>query len=184
MIVIHTYYNIWLAARNGWKIFLNRRDAVRKLNHLSDATQEQLNDLEDVCAICFDPMSSAKITRCGHYFHASCLRKWLYIQSSCPLCHQDILVNNAEQDWQLLKNLQRLAAVGWHSCNHLQRSCASWRVRIIWHSKLQTVCCSKTISSTVVYCSHTPGELPYRVTNRSLLETLETFVLFSGLWEI
>lgn len=32
-------------------------------------------------------MKSAVITPCGHFFHASCLKKWLYVQESCPLCH-------------------------------------------------------------------------------------------------
>ena len=112
VIVIHTYYNVWLTARNGWKVFLSRRTAVTKLNRLADATQDQLKDLQDLCAICFDSMSSAKITQCGHYFHSNCLRKWLYIQSSCPLCHQDVLISSNEEDWQLLQSLQRLAAVG------------------------------------------------------------------------
>lgn len=32
-------------------------------------------------------MKSAVITPCGHFFHAGCLKKWLYVQESCPLCH-------------------------------------------------------------------------------------------------
>jgi E3 ubiquitin-protein ligase RNF139 len=35
-------------------------------------------------------MKNAKITRCNHFFHGVCLRKWLYVQDRCPLCH-DIL---------------------------------------------------------------------------------------------
>lgn len=36
-------------------------------------------------------MTSAKITRCKHYFHGVCLRKWLYVQDRCPLCHEIIM---------------------------------------------------------------------------------------------
>lgn len=32
-------------------------------------------------------MKSAVITPCGHFFHAGCLKKWLYVQETCPLCH-------------------------------------------------------------------------------------------------
>lgn len=32
-------------------------------------------------------MKSAIITPCGHFFHAGCLKKWLYVQETCPLCH-------------------------------------------------------------------------------------------------
>lgn len=47
-------------------------------------------------------MTSAKITRCNHYFHGVCLRKWLYVQDRCPFCHeiimnQDPAINPASQ---------------------------------------------------------------------------------------
>lgn len=35
-------------------------------------------------------MSSAVITYCGHFFHGNCLRKWLYVQETCPMCHQTV----------------------------------------------------------------------------------------------
>lgn len=35
-------------------------------------------------------MSAAVITYCGHFFHGNCLRKWLYVQETCPMCHQTV----------------------------------------------------------------------------------------------
>lgn len=35
----------------------------------------------------FQDMKSAVITPCSHFFHAGCLKKWLYVQETCPLCH-------------------------------------------------------------------------------------------------
>lgn len=35
-------------------------------------------------------MTSAVITYCGHIYHGSCLRKWLYVQETCPMCHASI----------------------------------------------------------------------------------------------
>lgn len=32
-------------------------------------------------------MKNAVITPCSHFFHAGCLKKWLYVQETCPLCH-------------------------------------------------------------------------------------------------
>lgn len=77
---IHAYFNIWHNARNGWKIFNKRCIAVKKIELLPEASSIQLSDLDDVCAICYQKMVSAKITQCKHYFHGVCLRKWLYIQ--------------------------------------------------------------------------------------------------------
>lgn len=50
-------------------------------------------------------MTSAKITRCNHYFHGVCLRKWLYVQDRCPFCHeiimnQDPAIANEQNDNQ------------------------------------------------------------------------------------
>ncbi|KAK5644572.1 hypothetical protein RI129_005872 [Pyrocoelia pectoralis] len=90
MMCIHAYFNIWCDARAGWSVFMKRRTAVHKIESLPEADEEQLRLLDDVCAICYQEMKSAKITRCKHFFHGVCLRKWLYVQDRCPLCH-DIL---------------------------------------------------------------------------------------------
>ncbi|CAL7938181.1 unnamed protein product [Xylocopa violacea] len=90
MMCIHAYFNIWCEAKAGWSVFMKRRSAVNKINSLPEAKTEQLRMLDDVCAICYQEMQSAKITRCNHYFHSVCLRKWLYVQDRCPLCH-DVL---------------------------------------------------------------------------------------------
>ncbi|GLG94169.1 hypothetical protein R5R35_006738 [Gryllus longicercus] len=90
MMCIHAYFNIWCEARAGWNVFMKRRTAVNKINSLPEADEDQLRRLDDVCAICYQEMKSAKITRCNHFFHGVCLRKWLYVQDRCPLCH-DIL---------------------------------------------------------------------------------------------
>ncbi|XP_051157330.1 protein TRC8 homolog [Leptopilina boulardi] len=90
MMCIHAYFNIYCEATAGWNIFMKRRAAVNKINSLPEANAEQLRRLNDVCAICYQEMQSAKITKCSHFFHGVCLRKWLYVQDRCPLCH-DIL---------------------------------------------------------------------------------------------
>uniref|UniRef100_A0A146UZR3 RING finger protein 145 n=1 Tax=Fundulus heteroclitus TaxID=8078 RepID=A0A146UZR3_FUNHE len=90
VIIIHSYFNVWLRAQSGWKSFLLRREAAKKINSLPRATAEQLDRHNDVCSICFQEMGSAVITYCGHFFHGSCLRKWLYVQETCPMCHQTV----------------------------------------------------------------------------------------------
>jgi hypothetical protein len=102
---IHAYFNIWCEARKGWKIYSQRKTASMKIMSLADASDGQLAARkDDVCAICYEEMESAKVTLCGHLFHAVCLRKWLYVQNTCPLCHEllygeDVLedLNRAQQ---------------------------------------------------------------------------------------
>ncbi|KAJ8979181.1 hypothetical protein NQ317_010941 [Molorchus minor] len=88
MMCIHAYFNIWCDAKAGWSVFMKRRTAVNKIESLPEADKEQLRLLDDVCAICYQEMQSAKITKCKHFFHGVCLRKWLYVQDRCPLCHE------------------------------------------------------------------------------------------------
>ncbi|XP_048366169.1 RING finger protein 145-like [Sphaerodactylus townsendi] len=90
VIIIHSYFNVWLRAQSGWRSFLLRREAAKKINSLPRATRGQLADHNDVCAICFQQMTLAVITHCGHIFHGGCLRKWFYVQDTCPLCHQPV----------------------------------------------------------------------------------------------
>ncbi|XP_056445755.1 RING finger protein 145 [Gadus chalcogrammus] len=90
VIIIHSYFNVWLRAQSGWKSFLLRQEAAKKINSLPRATSAQLQRHNDVCSICFQEMSSAVITLCGHFFHGNCLRKWLYVQETCPMCHQSV----------------------------------------------------------------------------------------------
>jgi len=35
-------------------------------------------------------MSEARLTPCRHFFHSGCLKKWLYVQQTCPMCHHDL----------------------------------------------------------------------------------------------
>ena len=90
MMCIHAYINIWCEARNGWSAFMKRRHAVNRVASIPDATSKQLQEHDDVCAICFQVLTSAKITACKHFYHEVCLRKWLYVQDSCPLCHNPL----------------------------------------------------------------------------------------------
>jgi hypothetical protein len=117
MMCIHAYFHIWCQARKGWSAFMKRRTAISKLRQLAvfnkanfmslmkrqrtasdhetslDSTEES-DEYElrthDVCAICFFELSAheARITSCHHIFHFICLRKWLYLQETCPMCHQ------------------------------------------------------------------------------------------------
>lgn len=80
MLLIHSYFNIWCEARAGWNVYMKRRTAVQKISSLPEASSAELENFDDVCAICYQEMTSAKITRCRHYFHGVCLRKWLYVQ--------------------------------------------------------------------------------------------------------
>lgn len=111
MICIHAYFHIYLQAKKGIETYLKRRTANEKLNRLDMFSKENINVLasrerisneddesierdfrkfgEEACAICFSEINlhEARITNCKHLFHSTCLKKWLYLQDTCPMCH-------------------------------------------------------------------------------------------------
>nr|CAD7449313.1 unnamed protein product [Timema bartmani] len=93
VLAVHCYYNVYQRLQSGWSSFLLRRDAAHKIHSLPCATAKQLDSrAHDVCAICYMEMKSARVTPCGHLFHATCLKKWLYVQDRCPLCATKVTV--------------------------------------------------------------------------------------------
>ena len=90
ILLVHCYFNVWQRLQAGWKAYLLRREASRRIESLPEATIAQLIELNDRCAICFQDLKSARITPCHHFFHEICLRKWFYVQDHCPMCHQKI----------------------------------------------------------------------------------------------
>lgn len=53
IILLHAYYNVWLRAQLGWQSFLLWRDAVHKIQSLPTASALQLQQYNDICAICY-----------------------------------------------------------------------------------------------------------------------------------
>ncbi|XP_062568343.1 RING finger protein 145-like [Saccostrea cucullata] len=53
MLILHCFINVWQRFQNGWKSFLQRREAMRKVDSLASATKTQLSNHDDVCPICF-----------------------------------------------------------------------------------------------------------------------------------
>lgn len=53
IILVHSYYNVWLRAQLGWQSFLLRRDAVHKIQNMPTASTLQLQQHNDICSICF-----------------------------------------------------------------------------------------------------------------------------------
>lgn len=70
------YYNYWKIIKLSQKTFENFRNA----------NQKEIDDYDDICAVCLNKMSKAKITPCNHFFHPRCLKECLKNSFFCPLC--------------------------------------------------------------------------------------------------
>ncbi|KAK3086154.1 hypothetical protein FSP39_014404 [Pinctada imbricata] len=69
----------------------NYRRVVRNMEaRFSMATQEDIQQNNDNCAVCWEKMDTARKLPCGHLFHNACLRSWLEQDTSCPTCRTSL----------------------------------------------------------------------------------------------
>ena len=88
------YWNI-RTILGDMKMKLRKHRMYRKIRkrvqyRLPMATDEELAEFEDHCAICWEAMSSARKLPCSHLFHHSCLCSWLQQDVSCPTCRRSL----------------------------------------------------------------------------------------------
>jgi len=82
-------------------------EAVRRL----PASRAAVEGLQEVvlseeeashgCAVCKDCIAAGtSVLRlpCKHYFHAECIRPWLAIKNTCPVCRFELPTGDAEYD--------------------------------------------------------------------------------------
>lgn len=55
------------------------------------ASDKDIQEWDDICAVCLNRMSRAKITPCNHLFHPNCLKQCLKSSFQCPLCKHEFV---------------------------------------------------------------------------------------------
>lgn len=87
---VSTYLNVFLRSKElqiYWQALQKQREIVERYRV---ATDEEIKEFDDVCAVCLAPMKKARVTPCQHLFHSSCLRECLKTSDNCPLCKQEL----------------------------------------------------------------------------------------------
>ncbi|XP_062619539.1 RING finger protein 145-like [Saccostrea cucullata] len=95
LLIFHCSDNIWRQLQFEWKTFNLRKETARKMNSLVTANMAELHN--DLCPICHQSMSSAIETPCRHMYHKKCLKKWLHIKNTCPLCNGPLTTLSKEE---------------------------------------------------------------------------------------
>lgn len=101
-----TVYLVFAAASSYFVIYLRLKDLycnyIKKLNlekrtfaSFKQATEKELQEWNDICAVCLNSMSRARITPCHHFFHPICLKQCLQVSYKCPLCKQSFVNRQA-----------------------------------------------------------------------------------------
>ncbi|XP_003426130.1 ERAD-associated E3 ubiquitin-protein ligase HRD1B [Nasonia vitripennis] len=87
LLFVAIYLNVYLRSK---ELVQTHSTALKKeseiLARYRHATPEDIQNFDDVCAVCISPMKRARVTPCQHLFHASCLRECLKTSDCCPMC--------------------------------------------------------------------------------------------------
>jgi len=52
---------------------------------------ERVNNKNEECSICLSKVNKPRCkTKCNHVFHITCLKEWLKMNTTCPLCRKSI----------------------------------------------------------------------------------------------
>lgn len=85
------YFNVYLSYKKltagSWKTLNEEKKVVSQFRY---ATKLELEEFEDVCAVCLTDMKFARVTPCHHIFHTDCLRKCLLNCDKCPVCKREL----------------------------------------------------------------------------------------------
>lgn len=66
------------------------REEKAVVNMFRPATKREIQEWNDICAVCLQSLEKARVTRCGHIFHAECLRNCCKVSNLCPLCKSSL----------------------------------------------------------------------------------------------
>ncbi len=87
------YTNIYASGRDLVNNTLNA--AFREWSLLAQfdkASTQELQHLDDICAICLCRMTTARKTACKHFFHGHCLIQCAKEKHTCPICNKRLFI--------------------------------------------------------------------------------------------
>lgn len=87
---IALYLTVYLKAKDLLCTHLKKlQEEQSALDQFRKATPEEIENCDDVCAVCLSHMIRARVTPCQHMFHAECLRQCLNSSNYCPICKRE-----------------------------------------------------------------------------------------------
>lgn len=91
-ILLSLYFMVYLRVKdayyNYWELLITERETY---SSFQVASKKDIEEWDDICAVCLNNMSRARITPCNHLFHPYCLKQCLRNSFYCPLCKQHFM---------------------------------------------------------------------------------------------
>ncbi|KAL1553811.1 RING-type E3 ubiquitin transferase [Salvia divinorum] len=75
---------------------LDREETIAKHIRSRLVRDETVVDEDGVCVVCLDnlvQLGNGEVARldCGHQYHQRCIRNWLNVNNTCPLCKTTVV---------------------------------------------------------------------------------------------
>ncbi|KAL1501136.1 hypothetical protein ABEB36_006520 [Hypothenemus hampei] len=92
LVLLAMYFAVYLRIKDAYFNYYEILVAEREIfSSFIVATRKDIEKWDDICAVCLNNMSKARITPCNHLFHPYCLKQCLRNSFYCPLCKQHFL---------------------------------------------------------------------------------------------
>lgn len=114
LMIIAISFKAYYSSRINETNLKKAKQKIEKLQNFLQNLKTNKASLNETCAICLDKMSkeqienmSVKSLNCGHSFHKECIKSWIDKKIACPICRQQIDLNNSNNS----KNSEFVQAV-------------------------------------------------------------------------
>ena len=103
LVIIAVSINLYRSSRRNEINLKITKQKIEKLKNFLQRLKTNKASLNETCAICLDNMKKEQIEKmsvksldCGHSFHTECIKDWINKKSACPICRQQIDLNNRD----------------------------------------------------------------------------------------
>jgi hypothetical protein len=92
-----------LEATNSQEEERNGGNLIARILQRVETSVQHLIGLPPECAICLDHYEAgetvcwAKVRACNHIYHEDCIVRWLEFHDECPLCRENLLVDDPDE---------------------------------------------------------------------------------------
>ncbi|KAJ6253696.1 ring-h2 finger protein atl51-related [Anaeramoeba flamelloides] len=118
LFLFYKSYLILTSIKHRFILFLNRLRVVKLKNiqtsTLDDEEWSKIVQNKEICTICREVLVNKEITLklpCNHLFHCKCIKSWVDVKNTCPICNQQINDNSQQATNPKLKNFERFGNI-------------------------------------------------------------------------
>ena len=102
-VVIMICYGFVIGFKKQLKPNIDKNRMIRKIISIGQMQRRKKRDIEqafiismknDICSICLEEnYNYSTILSCDNEYHSKCIKKWLFIDETCPICRTKPIIH-------------------------------------------------------------------------------------------